>query len=162
MIMWNLKLWIAAGRNAEFDLHKVFYLKSLKATPVNVLRRQLQGSYTHECPQGPAPGTYCLLWMGLQGISPWWPWKSGLPARASMVLKVCLAGGCPSPMCMSTHLCVIRFQNPGLGTALCCLPRVDHLVLIQPGSRTESLTTRETPSVLGKPGRLVGGPDTLL
>lgn len=28
----------------EFDLHKVFYLKSLEILPVNVLRRQLQGS----------------------------------------------------------------------------------------------------------------------
>ena len=58
MIMWNLNLWVAAGRNAEFDLHKVFYLKSLDVLPVNVLRRQQKGFQMHAYPPGPASGTH--------------------------------------------------------------------------------------------------------
>lgn len=56
--MWNLNLWVAAGRNAEFDLHKVFYLKSLDVLPVNVLRRQQKGFQMHAYPPGPASGTH--------------------------------------------------------------------------------------------------------
>lgn len=132
---------VAAGRNVEFDLHKVFYLKSLDVLPVNVLRRQQKDFQMHASPGSCFGNSLGLLWVG-SGVR-LQPWKLGLLASTVLLL----ACGCLSPLGTSARLCVMRFQSPGLSIVLGAdCPEVGHLV-IRSGSWTESLTTGEVPSL---------------
>lgn len=128
----------------ESDHQEVFYLKALEVLPANAPRRQLQGPQIHVC----APRV-------LQRSPVVGPAR-GHPTAALEVRAPC-QHDCPSrgPTGMSSLLSVSRVRSPGPAQSSADCPERDRLVLIWPGSGTESPTTMEAPRVLGKHGRLV-------